>query len=184
MAIEVPTVWPSSITAGNTVKFTVENSDFPPSTWTLTYTLVSSAASYDVTATDNGDGSHLFSANSSVTTTWAEGHYSFFISASDGADRYTVAQGSIDVLPNPESGAYDPRSHAKKVLDSLDALLEGKATKDQESYSINGRSISRMSIEDLIMWRDRYKALYAQEQQAERVAAGLGSSRKIKVRFR
>lgn len=184
MAIEVPTVWPSAFTAGDTVKFTIERDDYPPSSWTMTYTLVSQSASHTITATDNGDGSHLFSADSATTRGYAPGSYRYFISASDGTDRYTVADGVIAVSPDPTLGAYDSRSHVKKVLDALEARLEGKATDDIMSIEVGGRTLSHWSPSELLTWRDKYVALYVQEQQAARVAAGQGSSRKIKVRFR
>ena len=78
---------------------------------------------------------------------------------------------------------YDNRSHVKKVLDALEATLENKASQDQLSYSIAGRSLSRLSPTELIQWRDRYREEYNREVQAERIAQGLGNSNKIRVRM-
>jgi hypothetical protein len=59
----------------------------------------------------------------------------------------------------------DLRTHAKKVLDSIQAVIENRATVDQSSFTIAGRSLSRMTIEELFMVRDRYRAEFNEEVQ-------------------
>jgi hypothetical protein len=61
-------------------------------------------------------------------------------------------------------------------------VIEGRSSRDQENYSIQGRSLSRTPIPDLLILRDRYKAMYVQEQRAERLKNNLGHSGIIKVR--
>lgn len=77
----------------------------------------------------------------------------------------------------------DEQSHVKKVLDALEAVIEGKASKDQLSYSIQGRSLSRMSWTEILMVYDKYKALYFREKQAARIKKGLKTGSNIQVRF-
>jgi hypothetical protein len=68
-------------------------------------------------------------------------------------------------------------------LDAIEATIEGRASKDQESYSIQGRSLARTPIADLILLRGKYKAEYVQMQRAEKLRNGLGHGGNIKVRF-
>ena len=72
------------------------------------------------------------------------------------------------------------KSHVQKTLEALEALIEGKATKDQQSYSINGRTITKMPITDLLKWRDKYKAEFRKEQLA---AEGKANNSTIKFYF-
>lgn len=183
MAIETPTVWPQEITAGNTLSFQLERDDFPASTWTMTYRLISAAQAYSVVATADGDA-HQFSAAATVTATWDAGTYQYVITASDGTDRCTVAEGFLEVLPDPAGGASDNRHHVRKVLDALEATLEGKASDDILMIEIGGRPLTKLSPGELLSWRDKYKAELARIEQEERMAAGLGSRRKIKARIR
>jgi hypothetical protein len=72
------------------------------------------------------------------------------------------------VLPDPASqgAGQDPRSHARKTLDAIEAVVEGRATKDQQAYTIGGRSLQRMPIKDLMYFRGVYRAeVYAEESR-------------------
>ena len=75
------------------------------------------------------------------------------------------------------------KDHLVKVLAALEALLEGKASSDVSSYSIAGRALTKLSISELLVWRDKYKAELTQLERAERLAAGLGHTGTIQVRF-
>ena len=45
------------------------------------------------------------------------------------------------------------------------AIIEGRASQDQMSYSIAGRSLSRMSIDDLLQFEGVYRARWLREQR-------------------
>jgi hypothetical protein len=49
--------------------------------------------------------------------------------------------------------------------------------------SIAGRSLSRMSINELLTFRDRYKSEYLREVKRARIKNGRGSGNTIKVNF-
>jgi hypothetical protein len=51
------------------------------------------------------------------------------------------------------------------------------------NYSINGRSLVKMSIEELLRWRDYYRAEFTMEKRKERVRRGKTTGSSIKVRF-
>ena len=54
---------------------------------------------------------------------------------------------------------------------------------DQSSMSIAGRSLSRLSIDELMTFRDRYKAEYLKEVKQLRIKNKRGSGNTIKVNF-
>ena len=69
------------------------------------------------------------------------------------------------------------------MLDKIESLLEGKADNDVASYSIQGRSLAKLSPQELIDWRSYYKAEYNKEIQRENIKRGEGSGKMIKVKF-
>lgn len=54
-------------------------------------------------------------------------------------------------------------THNRRVLAAINALLEGKATKDVQSYEIKGRQLEKMSLEDLLKWKAVYTSLCVNE---------------------
>ena len=71
----------------------------------------------------------------------------------------------------------------KKVLDNIEAVLENRASIDQSSFSIAGRSLSRMSVDELLTFRDRYKVEYLEEIKKARIKNKQRSGNTIEVKF-
>ena len=179
VSIDVPTTEPSEVTAGDTWTWKKSLSDFLASdSWVLTYALVKDGKQIKLTASADGDD-HLIEEVPTDTAKHDPGIYHYQAYVTKSTERYLVGTGTIEVLPDfAQSVGYDNRSHAKKALDAIEAVLENKATQDQLSYSIGGRSLSRFSWAELIEARDRYRAEYFGEERK----AGRKSS-KVKTRF-
>jgi hypothetical protein len=99
MSSTVPTIEPTAARAGDTWAWTRDLSDYPAGTWTLTYSLFSSAAVYSITATADGT-QHSVSVPGATTKTYIAGRYDWVAHVSDGTDRYQVGSGVIQILPN------------------------------------------------------------------------------------
>lgn len=184
MTAEIEDLEPNEVRAGDTVKWKKYIADYVPADgWTLYYAINNSSALIEITTTDNGDGYHLVNEAPATTETWGSGVYKWQSYVSDGTDRYTIETGTIEILPDLTDGATDTRSIVKRTLDAIEAVIENRASIDQQSYTIAGRSLSRMSVEELLTLRDKYKSEYLQELQAEKIERGLGTKNKIKVRF-
>ena len=184
MSVTIPTTEPTEIRAGDSVKWTRSLSDYPASTWTLSYAL-RGPGEIDITASADGDD-HSVSELPATTAGWTEGIYNWVAKVTDGTDTYTIDEGTVEILEDlaAVTGAYDGRSHAKKVLDAIEAVIEGRASQDQMSYTIAGRSLARTPIPDLLKLRDRYRAEYAQEGRAEKAANSKGHAGRILARFK
>lgn len=164
---------PPVITAGDTLQFTHTDEEYTIEDWTLSYNLVATSNFYSFQAS-LGSG-YAFSASIAAATTssWAAGVYRWisFVSKGSGVtlERHQREQGTLEILPNwaAQTSGYDQRSHVKKTLDALEAMLLGKASRDQMSYSIGGRALSRMGPGEILSWRDRYRAEYEAELQAQ-----------------
>jgi hypothetical protein len=173
---------PTQIHAGDTWEWTRAEAEYPAGTWTLTYYLRNAKAAYNVTAAADGLG-FAVSVAAATTAAYKPGRYDWIARVTDGTSVVTVGTGVITVLPNlGAAGAFDGRSHARIVLDALEAVIAGRATHDQSSYSIGNRSLSRMSIPELLSFRDSYRAMVASEERAARLASG-GVAGKVMVRF-
>jgi hypothetical protein len=139
-----------------------------------------------VTITGSGD-TYSIQVTAAATALWTSyGMYWYSIILTDGTKRYEVATGSVEILRNLSAittGTYDGRSHVKKTLDALEAVIEGRATSDVLSYSIAGRQISKIPITELLTLRDKYKTYYNDELTAEKLARGESAGGKIYVRF-
>jgi len=181
----VPTTEPVSIVSGDTITWSKSLSDYKSTLWTLKYEIVSSTQSLTVACTNGGNGSYLATI-SATANILAAGDYSIVGYVNDlatGIEKHTVYTGRIHVSPDLSIGASDVRSHAKRVLDAIEATIEGRATRDQRTMRIGGRWIERMPVEELIRLRSVYRAEFRAEVSAERIANGLPSGRKIVTRF-
>lgn len=165
MSQTIPSTEPQEITAGDTIKWTKSLSDYPASdSWVLSYALVQDGTQIQITSSASGDD-HAVVVAASTSANYTAGTYSWQSYVTKGLERYSVDAGIIEILPNfdDQSSGYDDRSHAKKTLDALESVIEGKASKDQMAYTIGGRSLSKMTPQDLIFWRDHYRAECAKE---------------------
>ena len=163
-----------------------------------TYPIGSYALTYEFHEDSGGGGSHKFTltateandtyyieAASSSTTSYTVGDYIWeaYITKTADSNRVMVDSGRTTITQNLADTNADLRSHAKKVLDNIQAVIEGRASIDQSSMSIAGRSLSRMSVDELMTFRDRYKAEYLKEIKLARIRNGQGTGNTPKVRF-
>jgi hypothetical protein len=177
------TIEPSSFTKGDSVSWIKSLSEYPASEWTLAYA-IRGAVSLNITAAAHGN-EYDVAISATQSNTLTAGTYWWQAVVTKGAERITVDNGQFIVTPSLQdaNAGYDGRSHVKKVLDALEAIIEKRATLDQQSYAIAGRSLSRMTIEEIFIFRDKYKKLYAAELKELDAAKGLGRGNKVQIRF-
>ncbi len=167
---------------------TVETVDILASEgWELKFVAVGKLGQFSITATADTEDvdDFIFTATAATTAAYTAGDYQWQLVATLTTTRYTIALGRVVLLDNVAAriALYDNRSHAKKVLDAIEAVLEGRASRQDQAYSIAGRSLSLTPIPDLIKLRQIYKREYEGELATENINAGLGSGRKILTRF-
>lgn len=69
------------------------------------------------------------------------------------------------------------------MLTKIETMLEGKADSDVANYSINGRSLTKLSVSELIEWRDYYRAEVTKQKRMEQIKLGRRTPASVKVRF-
>ena len=71
----------------------------------------------------DGD-THLVTVAAATTAGYAAGVYDIVGVVVKAAEKYVVYDGIFEVLTNPATaGAYDPRTHARRVLDLIEAAI-------------------------------------------------------------
>lgn len=182
MTSPIPNTEPASVNAGDTVKWSRAFVDYSAADgWTLTYTFVNAGNRFQATATPSG-GAFLVNVGATTTADWVAGAYDWRAQVSNGTEIYTVDAGRMTVLP-AFGAAVDARTQARRSLEAVEAVLEGRASSSVQEYQIAGRQLRHMSIPDLLTLRDRLRADVAAEDAAAGLAAGLPARGRIQVRF-
>jgi hypothetical protein len=152
---------PQSLTAGDTWSWTDELSDYPAPTWTVKYFL-RGPQNIELAATDDG-ADHVLAATAAVTAEYKPGVYDWLARVDNGTTYTTVGTGRVTVGPNLATAKYDHRSFWRQVLDELEPVILNRAGTDQLSMSIAGRSLQRMSWDELLSVYDRARQAVASE---------------------
>lgn len=183
MTAAVPTNEPLQARSGTTWAWTKSLTDYPASAWTLTYYFKQEGASgsyFSAVASASG-ADYAVTVAAATTAGYAAGTWTWVAQVAGGSSEvYEVDRGSLEILPKyTASAALDDRSHARICLDAIEAVLQNRATQDQQEYAIEGRSLKRTPIADLLRLRDYYLAEVFSEKNAERRRNGYGAGRLV-----
>lgn len=186
-----PTQVPDSLTVGDrwVWKRTAMVADYPVATYQVKYSfrlLTSAATEIAITATENTDpDEYIIEVGSSTTASYTAGDYTYqeYIVRSSDSERLVYSTGIVTVEPDLDTDTSDPRSNARKILDGLRAMLENRASIDQMSMSIAGRSLSRMTPAEIRDWERHYSYLVSKETKKMRIKKGQPTGSEIKVKF-
>lgn len=177
---------PKTIRAGDSISWTESGGDHPAPTWALKYYIRGDGGKLDVTATASGSD-HLVAITAANTTSLKPGIYGYQGRWEYGTNIVTPEDkvGMFEVLPNfaltPDG--IDQRSHVRKVRDALQAVIEGRATKAQESIQIAGRALSYLKPAELRTEWLHYDRFVKDEERAEKMKKGMKSGKNILIRF-
>jgi hypothetical protein len=162
-------------------------SDYPPATHSAEYVARISGGGLSeikLAATEQ-DGYYLFTVDSVTSADFVAGkyHWQLEITQTSSGNRIVVDAGDFEAIPDMDDNQADPRIHAEIMVDKIQTILEGKADSDVANYSIGGRSISKMTFDELMNARDRFKAEVVQHNNRELVKRGKTNGATVKVRF-
>lgn len=178
---------PSTVVQGNTWQWSRDFPDYPAGgSYTLAYYFKSPDSAFSISGVEITANGSAFVATKAATDTASirPGSYFWQAYATSGAARYLAGEGWMSVTPDlATAGGYDARAHAQKVLDAVEATLEGRASLDQLAISIGGRSLSRTPIGDLLALRDHYRREVQALKSAAALENELGNRRRLFVRF-
>lgn len=173
---------PETIIAGTSVKFQIAWNEFSPlESYTTSFEAAGTAGSIVASGVGNPDNSYLFSITPTQTNL-AAGILQYNIFARLNTDVFLIQHGQVNIVAQPSAGT-DARSDARIARDTIKAEIKARATGDVQSYSIAGRSLTHITMTELLMMLGVYEAEVRAEDAANRVAAGMDSGNTIRVRF-
>ena len=136
-------------------------------------------------AAGSTDDYYLFQVSSETSTAFLPGlyHWQLEITQTSSGNRLVVDIGDFTAIPDMDNNQADPRIHAEIMVDKIETILAGKADSDVASYSIAGRSLTKMSFSELLDAREYYKREINNHNNKELLKRGKSNGSTIKVRF-
>ncbi|MCH9836032.1 hypothetical protein K0U83_10240 [bacterium] len=188
-AANAPEVEPLKFVLGDFVQWKRSDlvADYPVALYSAQYVArISGGGSteFTVVATEAG-GTYLFTIPSATSSGFTAGdyHWQLEIVRTSDSSRIVIQRGDWSAIVDLDDNGSDPRSHAQIMIGKIESILQGKADSDVGSYSIAGRSLTKMSFAELMDARDLYKAEFQQEVVKDRIRRGKASGATVKVRF-
>jgi hypothetical protein len=186
---EAPEGEPLKIVVGDFVQWKKSSlaETYPPALYSANYVAritAGGASEIQIAATETSKY-YLFTVSSATSAAFVSGfyHWQLEITQTSSGNRIVVERGEFEFVQDLDNNGADPRSHAEIMLDKIQSLLVGRADKDVSSYSIQGRSIAKMSVVDLLQWRDYYRKEVLKERRDNAIALGKPTKTTMKVRF-
>jgi hypothetical protein len=188
-AAESPILEPERFVLGDYVRWrrTDLGGDYPNTAYTMTYvSRISGGASSEfqiIGTAYNND--YLFTVTSATSSGFTAGFYHWQLECLRNSDsnRIVIDRGTWDVVVDLDVNGSDPRTHAEIMVSKIESLLSGKADADVANYSIAGRSLTKLSFDELIKARDFYRAEAHKQLMEDRIRQGRASGSTVKVRF-
>lgn len=162
--------------------------DYPTATHSAEYVARitgGGASEIKLAGTEGSADYYLFTVPSATSADFVPGlyHWQLEITETSSGNRIVVDIGDFRARADMDDNQADPRIHAEIMLDKINSILEGKADSDVGSYSIAGRSLTKMTFAELMDARDRYKAEIVVHNNRELIKRGKSNGSTIKVRF-
>lgn len=183
-----PTGVPEKVFVGDFIQFKITefSSDYSNSLHTMRFVArIATGSNTEITITATAlDDDYLFSVPSATSADYVVGHYHYQLEIERDSDneRIVVDRGAIDIETDYDNN-IDARDHAEIMLGKIESILEGKADSDVSSYSIAGRSLTKLGIEELLQWRDYYRREVNEIKKKEKITHGRKTKSTIIGRF-
>ncbi len=148
----LPLVEPEGFAVGQFVRWS-RLYDLDRSLYDLRYVMRSGVTTKTVLGVFTSDR-WVFEIGAVESATWAAGSWSWELTIRRLTDSQLapVDTGYLDVF----AVGADRRSHAQIMVTKINSILQGRADADVASYTIKDRSITKMTPQELITWRDYY----------------------------
>lgn len=189
-AANAPEGEPTTVTVGDFIQWKRSDlvQDYPVATHSAEYVARitgGGASEIKLAATESDPTYYLFTVDSVTSADFDPGYYHWQLEITETAsgNRIVVDVGTFTALADLDVNNTDPRTHAEIMVDKIESVLQGRADSDVSSYSIQGRSLSKMSITDLLEWRNYYLREAKKEKKDSDIKNGRPTNTTVKVRF-
>lgn len=156
---------PLKFFAGTLQEWTRED-EYAYGLWSFKYVLIGAASKTIDCASDAGLISVILP--SSDTANWPAGKYAWSLVREKDGEIVHIDRGYFYVLANNNtiSDPVDVRTHAERVLEAIEKRIESRVLSDYENYTIDGRSLNRIPMMDLVTLRKKYSLLVRKEKES------------------
>ena len=184
-----PTIEPETIVAGDFIQWKRIDigADYPNNAYTATYvSRITGGGNTEVQVVGTASGSdYLFTVSSTTSADFVAGlyHWQLEIKRNSDNNRIVIDRGYFNVIADLDVNGADPRTHAEIMVGKIESILSGKADSDVASYSVAGRSLTKMSFRELIEARDYYRSEVRREEIEQRIRRGQSTGATVQVRF-
>lgn len=175
---------PTTITAGDTLKWTQALDDFPASLYTLVYRLLPESGGTPIEIESTADGeTHSVTVDAKDSADYVAGAYrmvAYVFDIETEAERYTqtALAGRVTILPDPASSTVaDQRSESEKMLASLKTAYSALVAKNVSATTIDGNTYTLRNLDEL----QRQIAYWTRKVAAETMDTEGGNN--VYVRF-
>lgn len=188
-ASQAPEGSPDEIVVGDFIQWKRSDlvSDYPLADYSAEYVarITGGGSSEIKVAATETDGTYLFTADSTTSADFDAGyyHWQLEVTKTSSGDRIVVDRGYFTAIEDLDVNGADPRSHAEIMITKIESVLQGKADSDVSSYSINGRSLTKLSFNELVEARDYYRREFVKEKARDAAKHNKPTGQTIKVRF-
>lgn len=154
-------IFPIRLNAGFDNTWDVEAEDYPAADgWTLKYVLRPVGAEpIEITATIPSETAFRFVFSKSSGAALSGGIAAWQCSAERLEERILLASGRVEIIPDFNNKAVDPRSRPEIMIAAIDAALEGRADDPACEYEYDGRKVKYMSTSELLRLRGYFLEL-------------------------
>lgn len=180
-APSIPTTPPAYLVAGTTWQWTQKlydqatGDEFATADAGTVTLHLNGKTSLEFSASDNGDGTWLFSLAPTATPgtddILVNGNYRWHILGTLSTKVYSLGHGTVEVIGFPDTAnASDNRTHAEKMLALVEAELEARVPgtgAGVESFGIGIRQFAGLKLSDLMALRAKYAAEVAIERHGK-----------------
>ncbi|AGY57137.1 hypothetical protein GKIL_0891 [Gloeobacter kilaueensis JS1] len=177
---------PNPINQGSTYTWLDSLVDYPANQgWVLTYYFRGGGSALNLPAIASG-ADFQSSLTSAQTAGLAAGQIYWQAKVQQGSQIVTVGSGAITVILDLAAAppTYDGQTPAQAQLAAAEAAIQRRLSgQDVEEYTVEGRSLRRMSLMSLIDLRDRLRLEVERESAADSIANGQGDPRVLGVMF-
>ena len=159
---------------------------YPTVEYTLTYRFSLQSGNFgsrNITAAKTGSV-HIVDQAQADTAGLIAGAYQWqaYVVRDSDNEEVVVDSGLVTIVAEFKAGV-DTRSHVAKVLDAIQATLLGTASKEQEEYTIAGRTIINRPITELMAMEKEYKKRLKSEMDAIERKAGRSTNNRVLVKM-
>jgi len=184
---------PTRIVAGDLMIWRRDDlaTEYPTDEYSVSYAFQSAnnatvaENNFTVTGSEDSNGYYfeLAGATTLALTDLGEYKWQIYVTRTSDSARVSLGTGRSEIVTDFASENVDARQHAEIMLTKIESILEGRADADVSNYAIAGRSLTKISIPDLLQWRDYYRAEAIRLKREEDIRLGRSTPSTIKVRF-